>query len=260
MTTEQEEQPTLTPDELNLITFLEQQYRITGRLLSADQAFNEFAIPERTYRQALSKTQVREALAERGVVFERFNDDWTAHALTPIQSLVANSVLDLTDTRTTKKKLQDLGVSTRTYDAWMKDPVFKSYMHTRAEQMLGEGQHDAATALLDKVRSGDIKAIEYYNELTGRYVRPRAGQNVDITQLIAKIVEIIDEEVDDPDTLRRLSLRIRGAISARNTANALLGHDEDAIVVPQVVKASAIELESSSDNVPGNVNTGAGGL
>lgn len=258
----QQESPSLTSFELNLITFLDQHYRLTGKLLSAKAAFDEYAIPEQQYTKALNKVHVREALAERGVVFERFNDDWTAHSLTPIQLLVANSVLDLTDTRTTKKKLQDLGVATTTYDAWMKDPVFKAYIQTRAEQMLGDNRHEAATALLDKVRSGDVKALEFYYELTGVYVRPRAGQNVDISQLIVKIIEIIDEEVDDPETLRRLSGRIKGAIAARSTAAALLGNGlpvgtEDDIVIPQVVKARPInELESLSDDA----NPGAAGL
>jgi hypothetical protein len=247
----------LTPFQSNLVTFLVQQYNLEGKLLSADQAFNQYGIPNKDYTDALNSEDVREALAERGVVFERFNDDFTAESLTATQLLVANSLLDLTDTRTNKKKLQDLGVATSTYATWLKDPVFKAYMHRRAEQMIGDNQHEVDTALLDKVRSGDLKAIAYYNEYTGRFVQQKSGTNVDVSQLIVKIIEIIDEEIDDPATLNRVSLRLKGMIAARNTANALMGGDADAIVVPEVVKARPLELEDTTSD---DADPGAAGL
>lgn len=220
-------------------------------MLSAEQAFNEYGIKANDFTTALNKENVRSALAERGVVFERLNEDFTAHALTPIQLLVANSLLDLTDTRSNKKKLQDLGIATLTYNAWLKDPVFRDYLSKRANQMIGDNVHEVDLALLDKIRAGDLKAIEYYNEMTGRFVRAKAGQNVDVMGLITRIIEIIDEEVDDPAVLERLATRIKGAISARSTAMALTGGGpvgDDDIIVPQVVKALPLELDSTNDD------------
>lgn len=233
----------LSDFESNLVTFLDQHYQLTGQLLTADRAHKEFGIPVGKFKEALDNSEVREALVARGIIFERFErDDWTKESLTPIQLLVANQLLDLTDTRTNKKKLQDLNVSTLQYNAWLKDPVFKNYMHKRAEQMVGDNKHEVDTALLDKVRAGDLKAIAYYNEMTGRFVQQRGPANsVDVSMLIVKIVEIIDEEVKDPDTLLRLSERLRGLIAARNTANALIGAGEDAIVMPEIVKVRQID-------------------
>lgn len=224
---------------------------MTGTLLSADQAFNEYGIKVKDFTTALSKENVRSALAERGVVFERLNEDFTAYALTPTQLLVANSLLDLTDTRSNKKKLQDLGIATITYNAWLKDPIFRDYLAKRANQMIGDNVHEVDLALLDKIRAGDLKAIEYYNEMTGRFVRAKAGQNVDVMGIITRIIEIIDEEVEDPATLERLALRIRGAVSARSMAMALTGNSpvgDDDIIVPQVVKALPLETDSDNDD------------
>lgn len=234
----------LTSFESDLITFLDQQYQLTGELLTAESAFQNYGIPVGKFKRALENPDFKEALTERGIVFQRFDkDDWTKESLTPIQLLVANSLLDLTDTRTNKKKLQDLGVSTLQYNSWLRDPVFKNYLHKRAEQMIGDNRHEVDTALLDRVRAGDLKAISYYNEFTGRYTPQRYnGQsNVDISMLIAKIIEIIGDEVSDPDTLYAISTRLRGLIAARNTANALLGSgDSDTLPVPEVVKAAPI--------------------
>lgn len=228
--------------ESNLVTFLDQHYQLSGELLTAERAFKEFGIPVGQFKAALDNTEVREALVERGIIFERFErDDWTKESLTPMQLMVANQLLDLTDTRTNKKKLQDLGVSTLQYNAWLKDPVFKNYMHKRAEQMIGDNKHEADAALLDKIRSGDLKAIAYYNEWTGRFVQQRGPANqVDVGMLVIRVLEIIEEEVEDPETLVKIGERLRGLIAARNTANALIGAEDDAIVVPEVIQVREV--------------------
>lgn len=223
--------------EDNLITFLHQQYSLTGSILSAEKAYQDYGIPVPKYKSALENPDVRRALSERGIVFERFDvDDWTSKSLTPTQLVVANSLLDLTDTRTNKKKLQDLDVSTQTYNAWLKDPVFKDYIHKRAQQMIGENEHEVDLALLDRVRSGDLKAIAYYNEMTGRFVPQRAtsSMQVDPVNLVTKILEIITEEVSDPKELMNISNRLKSMIAARTVAGALVGGEEEPIVVPEI--------------------------
>jgi hypothetical protein len=232
----------LTEFETQLVTFLTQQYGLTGKLLTADRALQEFGIPAGEFTKAIENPNVRAALVERGIVFERFDESsWTSKSLTPIQLLVANSLLDLTDTRSQKKKLQDLETSTVTYQAWLKDPVFKEYLHKRAEQLIGENQHEVDSALLDRVRAGDLKAIAYYNELTGRFVQASRTQsgNVDIQSIIVKIIEIVDECVTLQEDKLKVGQKLKQLISARNMAGALVG-DDDPIVVPEVVKMSSI--------------------
>lgn len=222
--------------ELNLATFVNQHYGLTGEILSAEQAEKEFQIPVVKYTSAFANPDFRKALEEYGIVFQRFDkDDWTNKSLTPIQLLVANTLLDLTDTRSQKKKLQDSNVSTLTYNAWLKDPVFKDYIHRRAEQLIGDNQHEVDTALLDRVRAGDLKAIQYYNEYTGRFVQQRAnGSNVDIQGLLIKVIEIIDLHVTDADAKLAIAQEFKKMIAARNMAGALTGVDDDPILVPEI--------------------------
>ena len=239
----------MTEFDLQIVTFLDQQYQLTGQLLSADKALKDFGIPVGEFKKTLAKESVKNALTERGIVFERFNTDWTAKSLTPVQLLVANALLDLTDTRSQKKKLQDLGVATVTYNAWLRDPVFKDYLHFRAEQLIKDNRHEVDTALLDRVRAGDLKAISYYNEFTGRFVQQSRTQsaNIDIGGIIVKILEIIDEVVTSGPEKQLVSLKLKQLIAQRNAASGMMG-EEDAIVVPEVVKMSAIDPSKPKDS------------
>jgi hypothetical protein len=243
-----EPSPMLSEFDLQIITFLDQQYQLTGQLLTADRALRDFGIPVGEFTKTMENPLTRKALEERGVIFERFMDDsWVSKSLTPIQLLVANCMLDLTDTRSQKKKLQDLNTSTITYNAWLKDPVFKNYIHQRAEQMIGDNKHEVDTALLDRIRAGDLKAISYYNEMTGRFVSASKTQsaNIDIQSIIVKIIEIVDECVTSQQDKLAVSVKLKQLISARNMAGALIG-DSDPIVVPDVIKMSAIEAVKSA--------------
>jgi hypothetical protein len=111
-------------------------------------------------------------------------------------------------------------------------------MHKRAEQLIGENQHEVDLALLDRVRSGDLKAIEYYNELTGRFVRERANSgtsNIDVQSIIISILEIIDDEVHDNATALRISERLRSLIRRQTIAGELV-EDVTAIEKPEIAQ------------------------
>lgn len=252
---------TLNETELQFVTFMHQCFSLTGEVLSKEQAFDKYAFTPKTYDKLMSRQPVRLALLERGVDLDKYSIDpeskhgWKAQALSPIQLLVANSMLDLVDTRSMKKKLQDLNVSTATYQSWLVDPVFQKYMRDRAEGMLGETQHEAHLALLDRVRSGDIRAIAYYNQMTGRFNPEPNGKSadsvaVDVQNLLVRILEIINDEVDDPNTAFRIAERFKGLVTARTIAGELMA---DPIVVPEIAEVRELspKLQSVMDKGQG---------
>ena len=250
-----EQQEMLTPEQLDLVTFFSQYYNLTGELLTADKAEEDFNVPKELVSNSLANDLFIKALEERGINFSRFADTWLSKSLTPQQLIVANTLLDLTDQRSNKKKLQDLGVSTATYQTWLKDPVFANYVHTRAEQSLGENKHEVHLALLDKVRSGDIKAISYFNEMTGRFVPQRANaQNFDVQSLIVKIIEIIDMHVTDSNMKLDIANDLKKLIAANNVAAQLVGQ-EAPVNVGVKEMASLVENEADALELPEVVET-----
>lgn len=255
----------ITPEQLDLLTYVHTHYQLYGTIPSEDAA-SEYGIPRKLFIDAFNNSTFRSALEERGIILKRFEgDDWTSKGLTPHQLLVANQLLDLTDQRTTKKKLQELQVNTQTYQAWLKDPAFAAYLKTRAQQLLGENDHEVNLAFLDKIRSGDIKAVQFYYEMMGIYVPQRAGVNqVDVQGLIVKIIEIIDDVVDDNDIKFVIGERLKRLIATQHMASQLVNGSnteppvgplslpvikdvtatsEDGIELPTVVATRKIDLK-----------------
>lgn len=217
----------LTDQDHDVLTFCEQHWNLSGSLPTLERA-QELGLAKAKYEKALLKTQFQAALAERGIVLRNANEPFKARLLTAEQLAVANTLLDLTDTRSQKKKLQDLNVSTVKYQAWLKDPVFRRYLQDRAEATLDDNAHEVNMALMDSVRSGNVKAIEYYNEITGRFVpMSRRGSshapNVDTHTLITRIIEIIQKRVKDPALQGAIGQDLRNLIEANHMASQLTG-------------------------------------
>jgi len=270
--------------ELQFVTFMHQNYSLTGNILSRQSASDLLEMPESEYDSLMSDARILNALDERGIVMKlnhspvgksgngkggngnsdndnvvaisKWQKQLSLQTLTPQQLIVANTMLDLIDSRSQKKKLQDLNVSTTTYNTWLKDPVFQDYLRQRAESMLGENQHEAHLALLDKVRMGDLKAIELYYEYQGIYTRASASQvnanqvAVDVQNLLVRIIEIINDEVDDPQIAANIADRFKGLMTARTIAGELV---TPTVNQPEVAPARVItpELQAIMDKGAG---------
>jgi hypothetical protein len=155
-----------------------------------------------------------DALKARGLpdhVLRIDKGTFNGKVLTEQQLAVANALLDVLDSRSRIKKLTEFGVSTSTYNLWLRDPVYRSYCLERAENLLNENQPVAHMSLINRVNQGDLGAIKYFNSMTGRYrERERAAVEVNVNnqfngdKLIA-IVEIIQRHVKDPATLELIA-------------------------------------------------------
>lgn len=239
----------LTADELEFVTLVHYEWGLMGDYLP-DQIQKEYGYKKDEFEDLITKPQVVKALEDRGFPCRRLEPVTEATVkkakLTPIQLIVANTMLDLADTRSVKKKLQDLGCTTATYQMWLRDENFSSYLRERAEALVGDVQHEAMLSLVDKVQAGDLKAIQYYHELTGRFVpqtssNTGAGTTHDLQQMIVRIIEIIIDEVDDAQTALRISDRLKGLVTGTQIAGALAGNNE--IVVPEIATARVITPE-----------------
>jgi hypothetical protein len=213
---------TLSDDELDFITFVEQEYLSGGGIPTAASCVERGIVTENFYRKVFKKADFRHALAVRGISI-RGLDGPDSGRLTEEQLVVANTMLDLRDNRSQKKKLTELGVPTQKWEAWLRDPVFQGYLRSRSEALLGDSLHESHLALVDRVRTGDVAAIKYFNEITGRYV-PNAGDKADVNSVIMMIVEVIQRHVTDPKTLELLAddiTLIAGGVNAVQQGNRL---------------------------------------
>lgn len=214
----------LTDMELEFVNFLEQHFLKTGGIPTEQYIVDKNLYASAFYKRCFKKANFRNALAMRGISL-RGLDGPDAGKLTEEQLVVANTMLDrLGDTRSSKKKLAELGITSTKWEAWLRDPVFQSYLRTRSEALLGDNLHEGHLALLDRVRSGDTNAIKFYYELTGRY-NPNAKDNVNVASVLSMIVEVLQRHITDPSLLKAIAediSLIAGGINA-STGNSLMG-------------------------------------
>lgn len=219
----------LTPWEDKLVDLLEQYWLIHGRVPSRQQAA-ELGLDPNKYMAAFSNRTFREELSNRGLGIEDPDDPkLVSWALTPLQLAVANTMLDLADNRSRKRKLSQLGVSTQQYQAWLRDPAFQGYLASRSEILLKDNKHEAHAALLDRVRTGDITAIKYYNELTGRYIPASSrAASIDPMEIIERVIEILQMNIQDKQLLAKIGQELLGLMG-----RAAVEHEIDRVAAVQ---------------------------
>lgn len=188
----------LTSSEKSLLSFFEQIWFLNGNLPTRD-ACVKAGFGGVIFDKAIKSATFKESLERRGIV-SRENPS----VLTPEQLTVANVMLDLRDNRSQRKKLSECGVSTAKWEGWLRDTHFRAYLQTRSENLLGDNLHESHLALLDRVRNGDVGAIKYFNEITGRYV-PASNEKVDVNGVLMKVLEIIQRHVSDPLQLDKIA-------------------------------------------------------
>ena len=252
----------LDTDQQEFLTILDYEWNMQSRL-DPEQIRQDYGITQDLWESYTHNPAMLEALKLRGVPTAGLNPAINSGPvgtlnpvgpnpapkitakLTPIQLVVANSLLDLEDTRSVKKKLQDVGCTTTQYNAWMRNDDFRHYLQARAEQLLGSDlKHEALLALADRVKSGDMKAIEYYNEMTGRYVRQTQSNSSgpDVSLIVTRIIEIIVDEVEDQITVARIANRLKGLIAGTQVASALI-NPSDEITIPTIAPPREITPE-----------------
>jgi len=160
----------------------------------------------------LKDPDVDKALENRGITLA----DVTL--LLPEQLAVANTILDFSDNRSQKKKLEELGVTTQRYQGWLKQERFQRYMRQRAEALLGETQHEAHTSLLRNVQRGDLNSIKLYYEMTGRWSSKTAG-DLNVEFILIKVVEAVQKYVKDPVAIQHIAHELSGLVGSNQPAS-----------------------------------------
>ena len=187
----------LTEVQRKLLSYCEQQWYLHGKLPTPKVLCEKYKIKPSTLNEWLSSEIFQQNFEARGIPTIHANE------LSSEQVTAINLIMNLSDTRSERKKLSDLGISARTWEGWKRDPVVMEYMRERSEQILGAAIPEAHLALVDKVRAGDMSALKFYYEMTGRYT----GQNngLDPKVLLSKVFDIIAKHVTEPQILQAIA-------------------------------------------------------
>lgn len=211
MSGEVQDEAVLSELERNIINFCETEWFLKGSLPTPETLKEKFKLPPKRLNDILQKELVVQSFTGRGMpVIE-------GRELPQEQIIAINLILNTTDTRSNKKKLQDMGITPNQWDGWKQSDRFKEYYKKRVEQIFGDALPDVHMALMDRAVNGDLGALKFYYEVTGHYTGD--GKAVDLKMILEQVFTIISKHIQDSGKLAAIGgdlLKLAGVDSVAN--------------------------------------------
>lgn len=131
-----------------------------------------------------------------------------ASGLTVEQMGLLTILTNVTDGRGLRQKIKAANVPWSRYQAWLKQPAFNQAYRKLVSDALKDSIPAAETALSQKMVAGDLASIKFGFELTGHY-NPADKKQVDAVKMVSVILEVIEENVRDPEILKKIGAQIQ---------------------------------------------------
>jgi hypothetical protein len=156
------------------------------------------ARPSITAIQQYKATQeFKSGMAERGI------EVGDTESLTQEQIACISLLTNLSDRRSLGSKLKALGIKEPKYRGWLKQKAFNDAIKSIAGKGLEEAIPMAEVALSQAAIDGDLHAIKFLMEVTGRH-NPAQQQAIDAQRLIAIMVDVAQKVMGhDPEMLKQ---------------------------------------------------------
>lgn len=199
----------LSAEEYEVLNYVEQTYYLNGMVPSAAAIAEQLGLSSSVVSKFYNSEKFKSAIGARGIRLEGVSGSSSKGVLTTEQLICVQTLLDTSDTRSERKKLADLGISSQTYQGWLRDPGFAEYRRQRAENLLSEVLPDAHQALGDNVRRGDLGSIKLVYEMTGRWSSKTVGE-LNVEFLLMKIIEAVQKHVRDPEIVASIAEELSG--------------------------------------------------
>lgn len=127
---------------------------------------------------------------------------------------------------------KQLKISTVELDGWMRQKHFAQAMSAKSAENLQKYLPIADQALGQLVQQGDMKAIQFINQMTGRF-DPNARNHVDVAALLLAVQDIILKHVRDPITKRNIGRELMALAQGNPSSTVIPEPMPDAIMVEE---------------------------
>jgi hypothetical protein len=175
-----------------------------------------------------STTKFQKALESRGIKTVA-NPNLTLRQETFLQAYL--NPLNLKPPQVLAKQMK---ISLSELDGWMRDKHFAGAFSAKSEDNLKKYLPIADQALGQLVQSGDMKAITFLNQLTGRF-DPNARANLDVPALLMQVQDIILRHVRDPITKRNIARELVALATGNSPATVVPEPQPDDILTVETV-------------------------
>lgn len=198
----------LNEEDIRVVAYLEQLFWETGLLATNERVSLDLNISIDKVKKCWKNPDFRQSLIARGL---DLNVDKSSRALEPRQVMAANIILNTYDRRSVREKLELVNVTPQQFAAWKRQPPFQAYLQTRSEEMLKAAGADANVGLVKSVESGDLTAIKFWMELTGKY-NPKLDVNINVEGLLARVVDVVARHVT-PEVMEAIANELEGVVN-----------------------------------------------
>jgi|TARA_R110000796_G_scaffold29853_1_gene80157 hypothetical protein len=140
--------------------------------------------------------------------------------------------LNLKPPQTIAKQLK---ITVTELDGWMRDKHFGAAMSAKSEENLKKYIPLADQALGQLVQQGDMKAITFINQLTGRF-DPNARQSLDVPALMMQIQDIVLRNVRDPIVKRNIARELIALAQGHSPLTSIPEPNGDTIDLETVIE------------------------
>ncbi len=175
-----------------------------------------------------STTKFQKALESRGIKTVA-NPNLTLRQETFLQAYL--NPMNLKPPTVLAKQMK---ISLSELDGWMRDKHFASAFSAKSEDNLKKYLPIADQVLGQMVQSGDMKAITFLNQLTGRF-DPNARANLDVPALLMQVQDIILRHVRDPITKRNIARELVALATGNSPVSVIPEPVSDDILVSETV-------------------------
>lgn len=128
--------------------------------------------------------------------------------LTEQQKACLSMIADVSSKKSIGTILRMLKIRQSVYQGWLTQPAFNSALRKMTDNSLKNAIPLAEAQLAAKAAAGDLPTIKFMFEVTGRH-DPARQQAVDTQALIGVIIDVLQEEVKDPELLSRIHQSIK---------------------------------------------------
>lgn len=150
------------------------------------------------------------------------------------QETFLQAYLNPLNLKTPQVLAKQMKISLTEIDGWMRDKHFASAMAAKSEDNLKKYLPIADQALGQLVQGGDMKAITFLNQLTGRF-DPNAKANLDVPALLMQVQDIILRHVRDPITKRNIGRELVALAQGQSPSTVIPEPQEGAILPNETV-------------------------
>lgn len=158
--------------------------------------------------------------------------------LTLRQEMFLQAYLNPMNLKTPQVLAKQMKISAIEIDGWMRQKQFAKAMSSKAKDNLDKYIPMADQALGQLVQQGDMKAITFLNQLTGRFDANKSG-SIDIVSVMMQVQDVILRHVREPEIKRNIARELIAIANGQSPMAAL----------PEPV-SDTIEVEAETIVVP----------